>query len=80
MTNKDILIKLTNIIHDINPDIDVTEDLALIQSGEMDSLEIINYLTQIEEVFNLEITMEQLQEEKLGIVGNMMNYITSQII
>ncbi|MCX6147698.1 MAG: phosphopantetheine-binding protein [Candidatus Kapabacteria bacterium] len=80
MTNKDILTKLKDIIEDINPDIDFSESLALIQSGAMDSLEVINYLTQIEEVFNLEISLEQLQEEKLGVVGNMLNYIASQII
>ncbi len=80
MTNKDILIKLKDIIQDINPDIDFDENLALIQSGSMDSLEVINYLTQIEEIFNLDISLEQLQEEKLGIVSNMMNYIASQII
>jgi acyl carrier protein len=76
MTEQEIFAKLSEILKDINEDVEVTNETALIAEGILDSLELINYLTQIEEHFNIEISLEQLKDEKLGVVGNMVQYLS----
>lgn len=75
MDNKGIYSKLNGIIIDIKGDIKVEIDTPLIEKGLMDSLELINYLTQIEETFGVEISLEELIEKKLGLISNMVDYL-----
>jgi len=77
MTKDEIYAKLVEIIKDIKGDIEVSPETALIEGGIMDSLELLNYLTQIEEILNVNVGMDTLIESKLGIVGNMVNYISN---
>lgn len=79
MTGQEIFEKLRAMVDDIKGDIEVTMDTALIESQIMDSLELINYLTQIEEVFDLNITMDELIEHQLGKISNMVEYIAKKI-
>jgi len=75
MTNEEVFSKLKVIIDDIKGDIEVTPETALIESGIMDSLELINYLTQIEETFGINISMDELIEHQLGKIGNLISFI-----
>ncbi len=78
MTNQEILDKLMFIINDIKGDTNITEDTALLETGILDSLEVINYLTQIEEYLELNISMDELVDNKLGIIKNMVTYIAQK--
>ncbi len=75
MNRQEIFDKLVEILKDIKDEVQVTEDTALIGEGILDSLELINYLTQIEENYDLSISLDQLAEQKLGIIKNMLDYI-----
>jgi len=79
MNRQEIFDKLVEILVDIKDDVQVTEETALIGDGILDSLELINYLTQIEENYDLSISLDQLAEQKLGIVKNMLDYIEKNI-
>jgi acyl carrier protein len=79
MEKNKILENLKEIIVDIKGDIEIDEDTALIEKGILDSLELINYLTQIEEYFGIEISLEELIEKKLGLISNMIEYLDNKI-
>jgi acyl carrier protein len=79
MDEKAIFGKLEEIIFDIKGEIEVNNDTALIGSDIMDSLELINYLTQIEENFDVSITMDELIDNELGLIKNMIKYIKDRI-
>lgn len=68
--------KLKEIIEDIKEEkVPLDEKTPLVEKEILDSLELINYLTQIEEEYGLNISIDELVEKKLGIVENMINYI-----
>lgn len=78
MNRNEVFEKLSEILKDIKDDAIINEDTALISEGILDSLELINYLTQIEENYDLSISLDQLADLKLGIVKNMIDYIISK--
>jgi acyl carrier protein len=76
MNENEIFEKLKSFIIDIKEEnIEITKSTALIESNLLDSLELINYLTQIEETFGVNITVDTLIDKKLGIIENMIKYI-----
>lgn len=75
MNKENIFLKLKEILVDIKGDVNINYETALIADGILDSLEVINYLTQIEDTYSLSISLDQLAELKLGIVNNMIDYI-----
>ncbi len=77
MNKEAIFLKLKEILVDIKGDVNVSYDTALIADGILDSLEVINYLTQIEDTYSLSISLDQLAELKLGIINNMIDYIVN---
>lgn len=79
MNKSELFPMLKEIIIDIKGEIEFDENTALIESGILDSLEVINYLTQIEEKTGMEIKLDELQEHKLGIINNMIEFISSKI-
>lgn len=79
MNKNEIFERLVEILKDIKDDISVNEETALIGEGILDSLELINYLTQIEETYNVSISLDQLSENKLGIIKNMIDYLAEKI-
>jgi acyl carrier protein len=79
MTNEEIFGKLKVIIDDILGNTEINLETALIEGGLMDSLELINYLTQIEETFGLNISMDELIEHQLGKIGNLVKFIGGKI-
>ena len=79
MDEKQIFEKLVDIIIDVKEEeVDLKLDTPLIKDQIFDSLELINYLTQIEEVFDLNISLDELQDKELGIMKNMVDYIKSK--
>lgn len=79
MNRNEIFENLKSIILDIKEEeFELNEDTALIESNILDSLELINYLTQIEERFGVNISFDELVEHKLGIIKNMIDYIIAK--
>ncbi len=79
MKNSEILAKLQKIMNEINEDVKLSDNTALIGENLLDSLELINYLTQIEEIFGVEISLEELKEAELGLVSNMIAYLSERV-
>ena len=79
MNRTEILNKLIEILIDIKGEVKIDETTALIKAGVLDSLELINYLTQIEETYGISISLDQLSELQLGIVSNMIDYLINNV-
>lgn len=79
MDNQQILEKLRIIIISINTNAKINENTALIRESILDSLEFMNYITKVEESFNIGIRDSEIVGKSLGIVGNMVNHISSKI-
>ncbi len=79
MNKQEIKAKLYEILEDIKDETNFDENAPLISDGVLDSLELINYLTQIEEEFGFEVSMEDLEEHKLGVIVNMVEFLANKL-
>jgi acyl carrier protein len=79
MTTEQVFEKITTILTGMGITIKITEDTALIGQSILDSLEFMNYITQVEEGFNLKISDVDIEKYQLGKVSNMINYISENI-
>ena len=79
MDNHHIFEKINSIVKTINSNAIITEDTALMGDSVLDSLEFMNYITKIEEAFSLTISDSEINNLQLGIINNMITYISSRI-
>lgn len=79
MSNDEIFNTLRSIIIGLNEKAEIKASTALLAESVLDSLEFMNYLTIVEETFNIKISDSDVSEKNLGIVGNLMNYISNKI-
>lgn len=79
MEKQQIFEKLMILIRSINSNSEITENLGLLGDAIFDSLEFMNYVTKVEESFNIVISDSEITNKKLGIVGNMVDHIYSKI-
>ena len=59
--------------------VEIKMETALIGESVFDSMDVINYLTHIEEDLNINISDEDFSEYKLGIMNNMVNYLKDKV-
>jgi len=55
------------------------KDLNLIDSGFLDSMGIVELLTEIEDRFNIEISLEEFAIEKFDTVNKIKKYIEEKL-
>lgn len=79
MYDKIIFDKLRIIVKSINASAEINENTALIGESILDSLEFMNYITKVEEVFEISISDSEIIDQKLGTLINMINNISSKI-
>jgi acyl carrier protein len=79
MDNHQIFEKLVYIVKSIKSDALINNNTALIGGSVLDSLEFMNYITKIEEAFSLTISDSEINKLQLGIINNMITYISSKI-
>jgi acyl carrier protein len=79
MDELQIFDKLSTIVKTINVGAVVKENTALVGEYILDSLEFMNYLTKVEEAFEINISDSDIKEHQLGILINMVKYISSEI-
>ncbi len=70
-----MLEKITDIICQINPDVDYAEEKTLIDDGIIDSLELMELISELEGAFDIEIGMEELVPEHFNSVEAIENMI-----
>jgi len=78
--NEDILFNtLKDILqNDVQLQIDITKETALLSEQLIDSLDFMNYVTVIEEKFSISISDTDISTYKLGIIQNMIDFIISK--
>jgi acyl carrier protein len=76
MNNQRIFEELKAIITGIKTGAKIDENTALLEEAILDSLEFMNYITRIEELFEINISDSEITDQKLGILINMVNHIS----
>lgn len=72
MRNKE---KLLNILMEINPDIDYENEKTLVDDGLFDSLEVMSIVTEIDDVFHVDIDPEDIIAENFNSVDSILKLI-----
>jgi acyl carrier protein len=78
MDNHQIFEKLDHIVKSIKSDAKINNSTSLIKESVLDSLEFMNYVTKIEEAFSITISDSEITNRQLGIINNMITYISSK--
>ena len=58
----------------------VTRETALLSNQVLDSMDFMNYLTAVETAFHFTISDDDLASRKLGVMGNMVDYIKERAV
>lgn len=69
--------KLLEILKAVNPEIDYENNKHLVEEGLLDSLEIVEIITSIEETFGIEINPDQIDPDNFESVEVMWKMIQS---
>jgi len=65
--------------NDMSPD-DFTDDLDLMKRGLIDSIDLINLVSAIEERFKITVDFEEMDTENLTVVGPFSSYIEARAV
>lgn len=68
--------KLLEVLGEIRPDVDFANEKKLIDDGILDSFDIIQVVMSLNEAFNVEINVEDLEPDNFNTVEAMMELIT----
>jgi len=69
--------KLLTILKSIKPEIDFTSADKLVDDGVLDSLEIVNIITEIEDNYNIEVDPNQIDPDNFQSAKTIWNMIQS---
>lgn len=70
--------KLLQILSETCPGVDFTRETALIDDGILDSLDLVTLVTQIMDVFQVELDVEDLEPEHFNSLDAMLTLIESR--
>ena len=80
MNADEIYKALMEILQDhLNVTAPVALDTALLGDGVLDSMDFMNYITRVEETFNIRISNQDLAGYQLGIIRNMVKYLEQRL-
>ena len=66
MTKEEIKEKVIEILGDINPDIDYSAETSLIDGGLLDSFDIVSLVGELNDTFDISITVVDLVPENFN--------------
>lgn len=58
--------KLIQILNEVRPDIDYSDDMKLVDDGILDSFDIVNLILEIEEELDIKIGVEDILPENFN--------------
>lgn len=67
--------KILEVLSEIRPDVDFEKEEELIDGGILDSFDIIQVVMGLNEAFDVEIDVEDLEPENFNSVGAMLDLI-----
>lgn len=81
MNREDVLFKIKEILSDklkvvTNTD-DITEATDLVEDYHIDSMQIVSFIVELEDAFEVDIVSEELEEDTLTNIESLINYIIS---
>lgn len=79
MNREDILFRIKEILHNklkivANTDA-VSEATDLVEDYHIDSMQIVSFIVELEDAFEVEIVSEELEEDTLTKMKNLIDYI-----
>ncbi len=75
----DIEKKVIEIINEVNPYVDVTDETNLIEEEVLGSYEILVLLTKLEEEFGIELPLEKIEIEDFMFAGDIAKLVKRNI-
>ncbi len=70
---------LMEILEDLHPEIDFESEDALVSGKVLDSFDIVNLVTELDDAFDIEITAADLLPENFDTVDGMVELITRRM-
>lgn len=67
--------QIQKILEEINPYVEINDGIKLLEEGILDSLEIIAFVTQLEDVYNIEIPGEAITKEHFETIDNIVSFV-----
>lgn len=67
--------KLLEILKGIRPDVDFENETALIDDGILDSFDVVSIISELDDVFDVQIRINELDPENFNSVENIWNLI-----
>lgn len=67
--------KLLELLHSIRPDVDFENEKELINDGILDSFDVVSIISEIEDVFGVQIRITELDPENFNSVENIWKLI-----
>lgn len=71
--------KVIEILMDLVPDFEYSEDVKLLDDGILDSFDIVNLVLEINEEFGVEIGVEDVNEENFDTVESICELIKEKL-
>lgn len=67
--------KLLNLLSEIRPDVDFTTETELIDDGILDSMDVVSIISEIDDVFDVQIRITELDPENFNSAEAIWNLI-----
>ena len=67
--------KLLEILKGIRPDVDFANETALIDDGILDSFDVVSIISEIDEVFDVQIRINELDPENFNSADAIWNLV-----
>lgn len=69
--------KLLELLKGIRPDVDFENETELIDDGILDSFDVVSIISEIDDVFGVQIRITELDPDNFNSVGNLWSLIQS---
>ena len=71
--------KILKILSGIRPECDFTQSVDFIEEGMLDSMDIVNLVTEIEDEFDIEIPATDISIKHFNSISNIIKIIEKQL-